>query len=1019
MVNAKVISLANINYIVLQVMNIGSLPTTGGILYVNNGIINMIDKEGYDVSQAIYQLEINELKPGQAKNFTIELNSYYFTEALVSVYFVNNSDDYNLINNYKCLSVMEEQIENNGNKHKLNYYIDGVLFETFEYEPGEQIDQYQPINKVGYTFSGWNGLVEFMPNTDLDVYGSYIVNSYEVNYFVDGVLYATETYNYNQILNQISPNLFKEGYTFSGWDVKLPEFMPAQNIEVNGEFIINSYEVNYYVDGELVETEEYEYGSEVTMFDYVAPTGYTFNGWNQTLETMPSKDVNIYGLTTINKYSVNYYVDEVLTYTDVINYNENIVLRANPVMTGYTFSGWSEIPDVMPANDLDVYGTFSINSYNINYYVDGELVKTDTFEYNALVSLYEYQAKSGYSFSGWSGSFETMPDYSVDLYGSNIINSYNVNYYVDGELTYTDKVQFNDTIVAKENPYKDGYTFSGWSEIPETMPANDVKVDGTFSINNYKINYYVDNILAKSETVAFNSNVTLYDYQANDGYTFSGWNQTLEVMPSRDVNLYGTTSINTYNVNYYVDGELTYTDKVQFNDTIVAKENPYKDGYTFSGWSEIPETMPANDVKVDGTFSINNYKINYYVDNILAKSETVAFNSNVTLYDYQANDGYTFSGWNQTLEVMPSRDVNLYGTTSINTYNVKYYVDDSLVFTDRITYNEKISIRDNPFKEGHTFSGWSEVPETMPAQDIIVKGTFKTNNYTLKYYVNGSFIKAEGVLYNSPITMYNYTPEEGYEFSGWNETIEVMPSRDVNIYGTITPKTYYVKYYIDGVLQYSDKVIYQDSITIKENPAKIGYTFSGWGEVPTTMPAHDVDVNGSFIVNKYQVKYYVDGVVIETDEYDYGSMIKHLELAPKEGYTFSGWNVTPKTMPAQNIDIYSTYSINSYTVEYYAFDKLVSTKLYKFGDKVDLTAYEAEWYTFNGWKLDESVVNELTMGAKNIKLYASMTAVEKTFVEKVEEAPVTTTVGVTAGSVTVLLGGIYLAIKLIKAKKGF
>ncbi len=31
---------------------------------------------------------------------------------------------------------------------------------------------------------------------------------------------------------------------------------------------------------------------------------------------------------------------------------------------------------------------------------------------------------------------------------------------------------------------------------------------------------------------------------------------------------------------------------------------------------------------------------------------------------------------------------------------------------------------DEPVKEGYTFSGWSEVPETMPAEDVTVTGSF-------------------------------------------------------------------------------------------------------------------------------------------------------------------------------------------------------------------------------------------------------------------------------------------------------
>ena len=38
---------------------------------------------------------------------------------------------------------------------------------------------------------------------------------------------------------------------------------------------------------------------------------------------------------------------------------------------------------------------------------------------------------------------------------------------------------------------------------------------------------------------------------------------------------------------------------------------PSKDGYVFSGWSEIPETMPNHDVTVYATFTVG-------IDNVLS-----------------------------------------------------------------------------------------------------------------------------------------------------------------------------------------------------------------------------------------------------------------------------------------------------------------------------------------------------------------------------------------------------------------
>ena len=55
-------------------------------------------------------------------------------------------------------------------------------------------------------------------------------------------------------------------------------------------------------------------------------------------------------------------------------------------------------------------------------------------------------------------------------------------------------------------------------------------------------------------------------------------------------------------VNYFVDGELYAVDSVKHGDTIIPLAEPIKEGFTFSGWSDAPETMPAHDVEVVGNF---------------------------------------------------------------------------------------------------------------------------------------------------------------------------------------------------------------------------------------------------------------------------------------------------------------------------------------------------------------------------------------------------------------------------------
>ncbi len=59
-----------------------------------------------------------------------------------------------------------------------------------------------------------------------------------------------------------------------------------------------------------------------------------------------------------------------------------------------------------------------------------------------------------------------------------------------------------------------------------------------------------------------------------------------------------------YKVIYKVDGEEYKTVNVVYNTQPTPETEPAKEGYTFGGWSEIPETMPARDIEVTGKFYI-------------------------------------------------------------------------------------------------------------------------------------------------------------------------------------------------------------------------------------------------------------------------------------------------------------------------------------------------------------------------------------------------------------------------------
>ena len=106
-----------------------------------------------------------------------------------------------------------------------------------------------------------------------------------------------------------------------------------------------------------------------------------------------------------------------------------------------------------------------------------------------------------------------------------------------------------------------------------------------------------------------------------DGYEFYGWYDGDNKLTS-DVQ-YSFTATSAYVtktlkalflhdphiLTYTVDGEVYSTEMLEADAPIVALDQPEKDGYTFSGWSDIPATMPSTDLTITGTFTLSSIRV--------------------------------------------------------------------------------------------------------------------------------------------------------------------------------------------------------------------------------------------------------------------------------------------------------------------------------------------------------------------------------------------------------------------------
>ena len=361
-----------------------------------------------------------------------------------------------------------------------------------------------------------------------------------------------------------------------------------------------------------------------TTLAFIARQGYTVN----TFTNSPLKKVYMgrnFSFPNLSPFSMQEDLD-------TIAIGEQVTTIANK-----SFTGCPKLKDVI--------------SYAKTVPTTGEVVFTPSYLPSATLHV-PYELYNQYKVAPTWKDFGNIKNFE---------GLYNLTYMVDGEIYKDSVVEQNSPITPEAEPTKDYYTFSGWSEIPETMPDHDVTITGIFIPNKFKLTYQVDGVDYVVYDVAYGSAITPETDPVKEGYTFSGWSEIPGTMPGHDVTVTGSFAINSYLLTYSVDGEIVKSDSIAYNTVLTPIEDPTKEGYTFSGWSDIPETMPAHDVTVTGSFSVNSYTLTYMVDDKVYKETMYEYGATIIPEPQPEGDYATFE-WIDLPLTMPAHDVVVYAS---------------------------------------------------------------------------------------------------------------------------------------------------------------------------------------------------------------------------------------------------------------------------------------------------------------------------------------------------------------------
>ena len=777
--------------------------------------------------------------------------------------------------------------------------------------------------KEGYTFAGWEGYTAGMkmPAADKTFTAKWTVNTYVVTYYVDGAVVNTVELAYGAAIPEYTYVPADAGVNFAGWTTVIPATMPAANLDVYGTTGKNTYNVTFTVNGEVYAVVPFEYGAAVVAPDYEVAEGYTFGGWDVPA-TMPAENITVDAALTANTYVAKFWLDEAMTklYTEVPTvYGEAIDVPVDPQVDGKAFLEWDPMPDLMAAGDMNFIAVFEDIEYVVAFYnEDGSEIDGASWIafWGDEIAADDAPAmsKEGYDFAGWyyedgtKATFPVVVNGDVELTAKFTVQGYKVIYYVDGVEYDYDAYAFGDAIALRADLVKEGYTFSGWDvELPATMPANDIIVNGTFTVNYYDAIFVAENGWTETVSTAYGTVPAAPAAPEKAGYAFVGWEPALAPMGINGATYTAKYSAgdSTYKVITKVmgtDGEYVVTEETltAATDTVITHTPAIETGFALNADSVLSGTVAADNSLVL-TVVIDRIAYNFTV---VADGETTT-----TAYLYGAavaapatpvKEGYTFTGWDNAVPAtMPANDVTLTAKFVINQYTITFdTVGGTPIAAIKADFGTAVVAPAAPTKVGYTFAGWDvEVPATIPAEDITITAQWTINQYTITFVDTGD-VAYEAITadYNTAIADVADPVKTGYTFTGWDVAIPAnMPAEDMTITATWKINQYAATFVVDGV----ETVVMTDynAVPVFADPAKMGHSFAGWEPALAPMGVDGATYTAKWTALAYDAIFdandgaWADGSTQKVvADVVFGTAIEAPAEDPtREGYIFAGW----------------------------------------------------------------------------------------------------------------------------------
>ena len=373
----------------------------------------------------------------------------------------------------------------------------------------------------------------------------------------------------------------------------------------------------------------------------------------------------------------------------------------------------------------------------------------------------------------------------------------------------------------------------------------------------------------------------------------------------------------TYNYNY---GELTLVNQSirqlkklsgEIFYKVVVENVGTKEGIIALIKDEIPEGLSFNKNKNAGWEEKNGILYNRSLEGLTLKSKE-SKNVELVLDIDSTNEARTYLN-----------KVTAYGDVY---EKVVYILDGNIIKEEEVLEGEQIKelvVGSNDFSGWYTDKKYTNKYNfnNQVTKDLILYG--KSNNeYLVEYYdiLDDSYqkIKEETVIENEVVNKTPIVSKQYYTFKYWSLEpngvefdLSTKIKNNIKLYAIYQRNTNNVRFYDidpDGGLEpvlIETQIILQGSKSIEPTsiPTHYGYTFNCFkteeGNVFdfNSIIEEDTNLRTSYTKNTYTVQYYDNNELKLEDEYEYKDTIDitNTPIVTKEGYTFTFWSLKNET----------------------------------------------------------------------------------------------------------------------------